>query len=151
MLCPYCGGEMKLRDATYVYTTTPKAREWGNMWVCENYPKCDVYVGCHQGTTLPKGRPANPRLRTLKKEAHKQFDPIWQSGLLSRKEAYNWLASQMEMTLDECHIGMFDVSQCQKVIRICKEQDNPVINRYRRDHYQERPIFTKGYKHKKNS
>lgn len=53
MKCPYCGATMVLRDAPYVYPTTKKAKDWGSVWVCENYPKCDTYVGCHKGTTIP--------------------------------------------------------------------------------------------------
>lgn len=153
MKCPYCGGEAKLRKATDIYPNTPKARGWGYMWACENYPKCDTYVGCHKGTTIPKGRLANPRLRTLKKEAHRQFDPLWKSGLLTRKEAYKWLADQLKISIDDCHIGMFDVSQCQKVIHLCREQNNPMVNEYRKAHdiNTHRPIFTKGYHPKKNS
>lgn len=142
-LCPYCGGEMILKDATFIYHSK-KSKNYGQVWVCENYPKCDSYVGCHKGTSIPKGRPANPRLRTLKKEAHKQFDPIWKSGLMSRKEAYKWLANMLDISLDECHIGMFDIKMCQKVIHLCRKQNNEVITKYRKTHYN-RPNFTRGY------
>ena len=132
--CPYCGADLELKDASYIYHSS-KSKQWGKVWVCKNYPKCDAYVGCHEGTTLPLGRPANARLRTLKKEAHKQFDPIWKSGLMSRKEAYQWLASMLHIPLEECHMGLFDIKMCQKVIHLCRKQDNPIINEFRNREY----------------
>ena len=146
--CPYCGADLELKDASYIYHSG-KSKQWGKVWVCSNYPKCDAYVGCHEGTTLPLGRPANARLRTLKAEAHKQFDPIWKSGLMNRREAYKWLASMLDIPLDECHIGMFDVKMCQKVIQLCKKQDNKVINEYRKKEYKKQPVLTRGYDSRK--
>ena len=144
MKCPYCGAEAHLKDASFIYHTS-KSKKWGKVWVCSNFPKCDAYVGCHEGTEIPLGRLANARLRTLKKEAHRQFDPIWKSGLMSRREAYKWLADMLNISLDECHIGMFDVKMCQKVIHLCKRQDNPIIKEYRDKVYGTSP-FTRGYK-----
>ena len=149
--CPYCGGEMNLEKASFIYHNK-KSENWGYVWVCEHYPACDSYVGCHPNTTIPLGRPANARLRTLKKEAHKQFDPIWKSGLVSRREAYDWLAKMMNLPLEECHIGMFDIKQCQEVIHLCRKQDNPVINNYRHRNYgysYHKPVFTRGYNNQK--
>ena len=76
-----------LKDYDFIYHKKSGRKKNEYVWVCSNYPKCDAYVGCHEGTTLPLGRPANARLRTLKAEAHKQFDPIWKSGLMNRREA----------------------------------------------------------------
>lgn len=133
MRCPYCGAEVVLREYSYIYHK--KKNKKGYVWVCSNYPKCNSYVGCHEGTTLPLGRPANARLRTLKKEAHKQFDPIWKSGLMTRKEAYQWLSSMLKIPIEECHMGLFDIKMCQKVIHLCRKQNNPVIYEYRDREY----------------
>lgn len=152
MKCPYCGSTVVLRDADFIYHSA-KSRKWGKMWVCSKFPRCNSYVGCHRGTTLPLGRLANERLRTLKTEAHKQFDPIWKSGLMTRKEAYKWLADMLSIPYEECHIGMFDIKMCQRVIHLCKEQDNQVLNEFREKHYgvkEERPVFSRGY-HKRKS
>lgn len=142
MKCPYCGAEVVLKDANFIYHSK-KSREWGSFWVCSNFPICNSYVGCHKGTTLPLGRLANERLRTLKREAHKHFDPIWKSGLMNRKDAYKWLSSMLNVPMEECHIGMFDIKMCQKVIHLCKKQNNNVINYYK-DKTQ-KPMFTRGY------
>ena len=144
MKCPYCGSEVVLRDASFIYHTN-ESKKWGKVWVCSNYPKCDAYVGCHKNTEIPLGRLANIRLRTLKSEAHKQFDPLWKSGLMSRKEAYRWLADMLHIPCEECHIGMFDVKMCQKVIHLCRRQNNYKIARYRENNGLNKPIFTRGY------
>lgn len=151
MKCPYCGAEVSLKDAQFIYHTN-KSKNWGKVWVCDNYPNCDAYVGCHPGTTIPLGRLANARLRTLKAEAHKQFDPLWKSGLMSRRSAYKWLSDMLDIPVEDCHIGMFDVSMCQKVIHLCRKQNNSVINEYREKHYgysTSKPVFTRGYDRKK--
>ena len=151
MKCPYCHSEVLLRSAYSVYRTSD-SKNWGNMWVCSNFPECDAYVGCHKGTDIPLGRLANHELRELKKEAHRQFDPIWKSHLMSRAGAYKWLASMMKIPPSECHIGMFDVKQCQRVIRICRRQNNPIISDYRDKHFSEhgqKEVFTRGYRNRK--
>ena len=150
MKCPYCSGSVKLVSASVVY----HSNKYGNskVWVCEHYPKCDAYVGCHPGTEIPLGRLANAKLRALKVEAHKQFDPIWKSGLMTRKEAYKWLADMLPIEEAECHIGKFSPDMCEKVIKICRRQDNTEIQEYRSKHYgyeQNRPVFTRGYKSRK--
>ncbi|MPN38985.1 hypothetical protein SDC9_186510 [bioreactor metagenome] len=38
----------------------------------------------------------------------------------ARKTAYHWLALQMGIDFVDCHIGEFDIEQCNEVIRICK-------------------------------
>lgn len=138
--CPYCGGNARLKSASEVHN---KPHYEGKMWVCENFPSCDSYVGCHENTTIPLGRLANKRLRLLKKEAHLWFDPIWKSGLMTRKDAYRWLADMLHIPCEECHVGMFDVKQCQKTIYLCKKQNNPVITSYREQKYFNKSNYKK--------
>jgi hypothetical protein len=54
--------------------------------------------------------------------AHAAFDPFWKLEGMGRQDAYVWLARQMGMTRNQCHIGLFDVGQCQKVIEICQRR-----------------------------
>lgn len=151
MKCPYCGANVVLRDASYVYHKA-KSKEYGNVWVCKNYPRCNAYVGCHKGTDIPLGRLANERLRTLKTEAHRQFDPIWKSGLMSRKDAYKWLSDMLDIPLTECHMGMFDIKMCQRVIHLCRQQDNKILNEYRRkEHINTEPVLSRGYNKRKTT
>lgn len=134
LLCPYCGAKVVIKDISFVYHKDKTLRKvkGEKVWVCSNYPKCDSYVKCHNGTDIPMGRLSNARLRSLKMEAHKQFDVIWKSGFTSRENAYIWLAEKLGISLHDCHIGMFDIKMCQRVIHICKELDNEYINKYRK-------------------
>jgi ssDNA-binding Zn-finger/Zn-ribbon topoisomerase 1 len=113
-ICPYCGSKSECRDSKVIY----HGRSYGPAWICGNYPDCDAYVGCHPGTRRPLGRLANAELRAAKKAAHAAFDPLWQSGGMSRKEAYRWLAGALG--LEECHIGEMDVEECGRVVELSK-------------------------------
>ena len=54
-------------------------------------------------------------------EAHAAFDPIWKSGGMSRTQAYKWLAAQMDLPVEECHMEKFTAEQCRKVVEICRD------------------------------
>lgn len=72
--------------------------------------------------TLPLGRLANAELRQAKRAAHAAFDPLWQSRRMSRRSAYAWLAQQLGIAVEDCHIGMFDTESCQRVIAAVREK-----------------------------
>ena len=116
MKCPYCGAEVVLKSAHEIYHRPKYKNQF--VWICSN-DECGAYVSCVKDTTIPKGTLANPRLRSLRKGAHKCFDELWESDLMSRKEAYIWLAEQLQIPVEECHIGLFTVKQCQKVKHLC--------------------------------
>ena len=116
MNCPYCGGSVKLIDSQIIY-----GKSYGLAWVCENYPKCDAYVGCHPGTDKPLGRLADKELRAWKGAAHAAFDPMWKSRKMTRRRAYQWLSGQIGILEDETHIGMFDADMCKRTVDICRE------------------------------
>src|SRR5580698_695736 len=82
---------------------------------------CDAYVGCHPGTEMPLGRLADADLRLAKRKAHAAFDPLWKSGMISRGKCYGWLANQLGIQKIECHIGMFDIDTCCRVVEVCKQ------------------------------
>lgn len=106
--CPFCNsGIAYLKDNAILYG----GRSFGNSYICQNYPKCDTYVGTHRGTNKPLGTLANAELRELRKKCHIKFDPIWECGKMKRKEAYRWLAKVMN--LQEVHIAEFSKEQCK--------------------------------------
>lgn len=47
--------------------------------------------------------------------AHAAFDPLWKSGRMTRNEAYKWLSRKMRLKPINCHMAMFDKSQCAAV------------------------------------
>lgn len=109
--CPYCGKNAKLIDAKEIY----KAKGRGMLWYCGCVPGGAI-VGCHDNTSVPLGRLADTGLRSLKVSAHKFFDPVWQSGVISRDGAYRLLAAKMGIKYKKCHFGLFDKQQCRDAI-----------------------------------
>lgn len=93
---------------------------------------CMAYVGVHKGTDRALGRLANAELRVAKKEAHFYFDQIAKTSLINkiwkehipntsnRNKAYLWLSNQLNIPHEVCHIGMFDVEDCKRVVELCK-------------------------------
>ena len=118
VICPYCDQRAELVTGKEVYPDRPDLRR-KKIYVCWD---CDARVGCHEGTRKPLGRMANEELRHAKIRAHSAFDPIWQEGPLSRRGAYRWLAERLAIRFDDCHIGMFSLGTCHKVVSICEER-----------------------------
>ena len=116
MQCPYCGAEAHKVTGKEIY---PHRKDLYSKKFYQCKP-CDAYVGCHPNSDKPLGRLANADLRRAKMAAHAAFDPIWKSGNKSRSKAYSWLAEAMKLTPDKCHVGMFDVAQCEQVVALCK-------------------------------
>ena len=116
MICPYCNGEATCRDSSLIY-----GRSYGPAWICTRYPECDAYVGCHPGTQKPLGRMANSELRDWKQRTHRAFDPLWKSGRMTRTAAYRWLAAQLGIAFEECHVGMFDVEHCRRAVEVASQ------------------------------
>jgi hypothetical protein len=124
-VCPYCSRESQ-------FFTTSEAiyngRNYGPLYVCL---PCQAWVGCHPGTTTPLGRLANAELRRAKMQAHEAFDSVWRA-LYERRRAsdpsyprgrargsrYKRLAALLGIPPRQCHIGMFDVDQCLRVVEI---------------------------------
>lgn len=122
VMCQYCDKPAQLVTGKAIYPHRPDLSE-KRFWQCG---RCKAYVGCHpparangkggQGDgTVPLGRLANAELRAAKQAAHEAFDPLWRSGEMTRREAYAWLAEQLGIKGSLCHIGEFDVAQCQAV------------------------------------
>jgi hypothetical protein len=53
--------------------------------------------------------------------AHDAFDPLWRTGKMSRNAAYRWLANELGLSREECHISLFDKDMCQRVINVCQQ------------------------------
>lgn len=118
VICPYCDHPAELVTGVTAYPLRPDLYEKA-FWNCN---PCQARVGCHPGTTKPLGRLADSKLRYWKIEAHAAFDPIWRSGEKKRNQAYRWLAREMGISSDDCHIGMMDIADCKKVVSICRNK-----------------------------
>ncbi|KAL0486307.1 hypothetical protein AKO1_001942 [Acrasis kona] len=113
--CNFCGGDVKLVDNSIIYG---KNYGWPLTYYCKN---CRAYVGCHKDTEIPLGSLADNQTRKARSEAHKCFDELWKSGVFKRGEAYKWLSKKMDLSAQDCHIGLFDVTKCEAVIKHCNE------------------------------
>jgi hypothetical protein len=52
-------------------------------------------------------------------DAHAAFDPLWQKGLMTRKQAYQWLSSKFGHLI---HIGGSDQHMCEDIIGWIKSE-----------------------------
>lgn len=115
--CPYCASAVELVtvEAVYLRHKTIAARR---LWRCV---MCDAYVGCHKGSDRPLGTLANGATRRARNAVHKIFDRLWHRGVGGafdgrRGAAYRWLAEQIGIEVDACHIAMFDEQRCHAAI-----------------------------------
>ena len=115
--CPYCGSTVTLRSADGIYRDNSAEAK---LYVCSKYPECDAYVRVIPGTSTPVGSMANGDLRALRREAHRHFDLLHQSGLMTRREAYMWLAGMLQAPLSKSHIGYLGEHYCNQVIEESK-------------------------------
>jgi len=133
--CPYCNSVAILRSADGIYKEN-KAR--AILYVCSKYPACDSYVRVIPGTKIPAGSLANKALRALRIEAHRYFDLIFQTGIMSRNAAYEWLACMLQMPLSQAHISNMGEYYCKRVIEESRQliENRQIINeRWRKRHY----------------
>lgn len=114
-VCDVCGAPVIFTNNAQIYHT-PHG-DWPYIYLCTN-ADCQALVGCHLGTDRPMGLMACSATRRARREAHAAFDPLWRDGHMTRPEAYQWLAAQMQLTTDDCHIGLFGVEQCNLVIQL---------------------------------
>jgi len=109
-ICPYCNKFSKKTTGKDIYSRRPDLYDL-TFYQCK---PCDASVGIHKnGSEKPLGRLANSELRDEKKLTHKLFDKLWQQGFMKRKEAYKFLAESLNIDVNDCHIGMFDIKTCK--------------------------------------
>lgn len=120
-ICRYCGGVIRMVPARAVYGSAVKrlGLEKEYIYQCQN---CNARVGCHRGTTRPLGHVANETLRLKRMETHQVFDAFWKRRGMSRTKGYQWLAGQMGLPERLAHIGGFEMDQCQRVIDLCRKE-----------------------------
>ena len=63
---------------------------------------------------------------TYKNKAHFYFDKIWKHNLLTRDEAYEWLAKKLDLTREQAHFSLLDNNQCEEAIFFCQQILNDI-------------------------
>lgn len=114
--CPKCGAMAILKPASEIYGDCSRSDQ---LYVCSNYPHCKSYVSTYPGTNIPMGTLADGDLRNLRIQAHRKFDAVWKSGVMSRDSAYRWMADCLGIPLRDAHIAMFGEYRCKELIRQC--------------------------------
>lgn len=117
--CPYCDRNTVFVDSKEVY----RGKSYGMIYLCR---PCWAWAGVHKGTDISLGRLADSELREAKKEAHKYFNLIFETGLCTRREAYQWLSEIMNVPREQTHIGYFDIQKCSEVVLYSKQRLNDV-------------------------
>jgi hypothetical protein len=124
VFCPYCGTLAGLIDSAQIH-----GRSFGLVWACL---PCKAWVGVHKSDNRPLGTLANAETRYARGMAHSRFDPLWKAQLSktepkyrTRGRAYSWLAERLGVPVQECHIGLFDLVTCVRVVEICARESPP--------------------------
>lgn len=114
--CNLCGGPVVYCSNARVY-----GREYGSGY-CYLCQSCGAYVGTHK--PRPKealGLLADEPMRTGKKMCHAIFDAFWMGKPKSRKkrkDLYRWMAREMDIPVEDCHFGHFDIHQLRQAYKI---------------------------------
>lgn len=110
--CPCCGSK-HVRVAHHDEIYGKAYGNWPWLYLCV---KCRAYVGMHPFTGIPLGFLADQETRDARKECKPAFEQLWQSGKLTRSQAYNELADALGLERGKAHFGWFDVDQCRKAL-----------------------------------
>lgn len=87
--CHFCSGRVQIATHQEVYGRDYS--DWPYVYLCQG---CGAYVGLHPFTAIPLGTLADKATRQARKECKNPFECIWQSRLMSRSQAYGWLAEK---------------------------------------------------------
>lgn len=117
IICQYCKAIPELVNGDVIYPHRKDLHK-RKFYLCK---ACNAYVGTHEHTIKPLGILANAELRKAKNKAHAAFDPLWKNKEMTRREAYKWLAKQLNIEPKFCHIGMFTILTCEQVVEVVKE------------------------------
>ena len=117
--CPNCGAKATLHPASFVYGNDCGTYKY--LYVCDRYPACNSYVAAHRTTRLPLGSLADGDLRHKRIQAHRAFDRLWRSGLMTKKEAYQWVQTEFGLHEEQAHIAQFGAYMCDRLICACEK------------------------------
>lgn len=92
------------------------------FWRCQVWPICESTVGADPKGN-PQGTPADAETKQLRGRCHEMFDIWWQSGTMTRKQAYKTLQRLMNMTKEDAHFGRFTAAQCREFLDKVKQMN----------------------------
>ncbi len=119
--CNLCGGVV-----VYISNSKIYGREYGSG-KCYYCTSCGAYVGTHKPRPEEAlGILGNAEMREMKMKCHELFDQQWKNEKNSkkrnaaRKKSYAYLAVKLNIPVEECHFGYFDMDMLDKAYRILK-------------------------------
>lgn len=118
--CNICGKK------TVIYTSNKViyGKEYGSgkCYYCTN---CGAYVGTHKPRPDEAlGLLATKEMRDMKMRCHDLFDAMWRNienkkeQHKARNKAYKRLARELNIPVEECHFGWFDMNMLTKAYDI---------------------------------
>jgi hypothetical protein len=117
--CPHCGALVFCVGNQTIYGRP--FGDWPYAYQCAR-PSCGAYVGLHPFTNYPLGTLADEQTRRARSLAKDYFNPLWKNRVMTRTEAYAWLATVMNLPPELCHFGLFNVDQCSAAVKHIMER-----------------------------
>ena len=129
--CNLCGGKVIFTSNSKIY-----GKEYGSG-KCYMCTSCGAYVSTHKPRPdEAMGILADAEMRDMKRKCHEKFDKIWMRGStgekrhMLRNRTYGMLAERMNIPVEQCHFGYFDMDQLkvayQKVLEMESENKREV-------------------------
>lgn len=120
--CNICGGKVIYTSNANIY-----GKQYGSGY-CYLCTACCAYVGTHKPWPRKAlGLLADERMRAGKKMCHAIFDSKWKGQKKAHKkrnDLYRWLAAKMQIPIEDCHFGHFDLDQLRTAYKILKQIEN---------------------------
>lgn len=114
LVCADCGSRLALKDGKY-----------GIFYGCTKYDEtgCKGSHNCNKADARPFGIPGDAATRKARREAHEWLDRLWKDDFVpNRVEAYEWLATALNIKAADCHVGMFDLETCERVMVLVRHR-----------------------------
>ncbi len=118
--CNLCGGQVE-----YIRNSEIYGRSYGSGWVyrCKN---CGAYVGTHiHHKRDALGILSNREMRFWKQICHEVFDKQYKgkkNAIYKRNMAYINLAKKLNIPVESCHFGYFDLPMLKKAYQIMQKE-----------------------------
>ncbi len=121
LYCPVCGSRAVIKTAREVIGE--KAVDPDRfIFVCSRYDQgCNTYVYAAKGSKTPLGEMADPQVRNLRIRAHKAIDAVVNSGVMSKRNVYDYLADHMGCPIGRFHLAECGRYGCEETIRLMQK------------------------------
>jgi hypothetical protein len=125
--CCGCGRNVnaRLTDGAEIYPHRADLRILP-FWRCD---ACGNFVGCHHKTknrTAPLGCIPTPELKGARMHLHALIDPIWQSGLMGRRELYKALSREVGWEYHTAKIRT--IEEARKVYKAAQKLQRELVS-----------------------